>query len=231
MQNPTLPPPTLRGAIVPVTGFQQNCTLLWDDATKRAAVVDPGGDVARLLAAIDQAGLIVDSILLTHGHVDHAGGAMTLRDALNARALAADPAAASIPIVGPDPRDKFLLDGIAEQGDKYGIAEARDVVPDRWLEEGDVVTIGPHHFAVLHCPGHSPGHVVFYNEPARFAHVGDVLFRGSVGRTDLSYGSHADLLRAIKDKLLPLGDDVTFVCGHGPGSSFGAERAANPFLR
>jgi hydroxyacylglutathione hydrolase len=212
--------PALRGAIVPVTAFQQNCTLLWDDATKRGAVVDPGGDVARIQEAIGKTGITVEKILLTHGHIDHAGGAAAMRDALG-----------GIPIEGPDVRDKFLLDGLAEQGRGFGMTDARAVTPDRWLVEGDTVTIGPHVFEVLHCPGHTPGHVVFYNEAARFAHVGDVLFQGSIGRTDFPYGDHAALLRAIADKLLPLGDDVSFVCGHGPGSSIGAERAGNPFLR
>jgi hydroxyacylglutathione hydrolase len=212
--------PALRGGIVPVTAFQQNCTLLWDDATKRGAVVDPGGDVARIQEAIGKTGITVEKILLTHGHIDHAGGAAALRDALG-----------GIPIEGPDVRDKFLLDGLAEQGLGFGMTDARAVTPDRWLVEGDTVTIGPHVFEVLHCPGHTPGHVVFYNEVARFAHVGDVLFQGSIGRTDFPYGDHAALLRVIADKLLPLGDDVSFVCGHGPGSSIGAERAGNPFLR
>jgi hydroxyacylglutathione hydrolase len=212
--------PTLRGAIVPVTAFQQNCTLLWDDASKRGVVVDPGGDVPRIQEAIAKTGITVERILLTHGHIDHAGGAAALREALG-----------GIPIEGPDLRDKFLLDGLAEQGRGFGMTDARAVTPDRWLVEGDTVTIGPHVFEVLHCPGHTPGHVVFYNEAARFAHVGDVLFQGSIGRTDFPYGDHAALLRAIADKLLPLGDDVSFVCGHGPGSSIGAERAGNPFLR
>jgi hydroxyacylglutathione hydrolase len=211
----------LRGAIVPVTGFQQNCTLLWDDETKRGAVVDPGGDVPRVLEAIEKIGITVEKILLTHGHIDHAGGAAAMRDALGG----------AVPIEGPDLRDKFLLDGLAEQGRKFSFNEARNVTPDRWLVEGDTVSVGPHVFEVLHCPGHTPGHVVFYNAPARFAHVGDVLFQGSVGRTDFEYGDQAALLQAIEEKLLPLGDDVSFVCGHGPGSTFGAERASNPFLR
>jgi hydroxyacylglutathione hydrolase len=212
--------PALRGAIVPVTAFQQNCTLLWDDETKRGVVVDPGGDVARIQEAIAKTGITVEKILLTHGHIDHAGGAAALRDALG-----------GVPIEGPDLRDKFLLDSLAEQGRGFGMTDAQAVTPDRWLVEGDTVTVGPHVFKVLHCPGHTPGHVVFYNEAARFAHVGDVLFQGSIGRTDFPYGDHAALLRAINDKLLPLGDDVSFVCGHGPGSSIGAERAGNPFLR
>jgi glyoxylase-like metal-dependent hydrolase (beta-lactamase superfamily II) len=218
--------PVLRGGIVPVTAFQQNCTLLWDDTTKRGAVIDPGGDVPRILEAIEQTGITVEKILLTHGHIDHAGGAAALRDALQAKAPGTP-----IPIEGPDLRDKFLLDSLAEQGGKFGMTDARAVTPDRWLTEGETVTIGPLVFQVLHCPGHTPGHVVFYNEANRFAHVGDVLFQGSVGRTDFPYGDHAALIDAITGKLLPLGDDVTFVCGHGPGSTVGAERANNPFLK
>ncbi len=219
--------PGLRGAIVPVTAFQQNCTLLWDEATKRGAVVDPGGDVPRILDAIAQTGITVETILLTHGHIDHAGGAAALREALQAKA----PADTVVPIEGPDRRDQFLLDGLAEQGRGFGMTDARAVTPDRWLAEGDTVSVGPHVFQVLHCPGHTPGHVVFFNDAARFAHVGDVLFQGSIGRTDFPYGDHAALLRAITEKLLPLGDDVSFICGHGPGSTIGAERAGNPFLR
>jgi len=217
---------SLRGAIVPVTAFQQNCTLLWDEATKRGAVIDPGGDVPRILDAIEQTGIAVEKILLTHGHIDHAGGAAALRDALQAKTPGV-----VIPIEGPDRRDKFLLDALAEQGRGFGMTDACAVTPDRWLIEGDTVSVGPHVFQVLHCPGHTPGHVVFYSAADRFAHVGDVLFHGSIGRTDFPYGDHAALLQSITEKLLPLGDDISFVCGHGPGSSIGAERAGNPFLR
>jgi hydroxyacylglutathione hydrolase len=217
--------PKLRGAIVPVTPFQQNCAILWDDETRRALVVDPGGDVERILAAIDQTGVTVERILLTHGHLDHAGGAAALAEALRAR-----PEARAVPIDGPDERDAFLLAGIAEQAASYGF-EARSVTPDRWLQEGDSVALAGHRFDVLHCPGHTPGHVVFVNRAARFALVGDVLFQGSVGRTDFPYGDHDALIRAIKVKLLPLGDDFSFLCGHGPGSTIGAERRTNPFLR
>ena len=215
----------LRGAIIPVTPFQQNCAILWDDATKRALVVDPGGDVDRILAGIDQCGVTVERILLTHGHLDHAGGATALAAALTERA-----GGARVPIEGPDIRDRFLLDGIAAQAAGYGF-EAGNVSPDRWLAEGDVVILGEHRFDVLHCPGHTPGHVVFVNHAARFALVGDVLFQGSVGRTDFPYGDHAALIDAIMTKLLPLGDDFSFLCGHGPGSTIGAERMGNPFLR
>ena len=216
---------SLRGAIIPVTPFQQNCALLWDDTTKQALVVDPGGDVERILDAIGQMGVTVERILLTHGHLDHAGGAAALAEALRAR-----PNVGAVPIEGPDQRDAFLLEGIAAQAASHGF-EARNVTPDRWLREGDSVTLGLHEFNVLHCPGHTPGHVVFVNHAARFALVGDVLFQGSVGRTDFPYGDHAALIAAITTKLLPLGDDFAFLCGHGPGSTIGAERRSNPFLR
>ncbi|HUN44794.1 MAG TPA: MBL fold metallo-hydrolase [Acetobacteraceae bacterium] len=214
-----------RGAIVPVTLFQQNCAILWDDASRRGLVVDPGGEPDRILEAIDQAGVTVERILLTHGHLDHAGGAAELADTLRKRA--GDPAA--IPIEGPDERDAFLLSGIEQQARAYGFA-ARNVAPNRWLHEGDAVTLGESRFDVLHCPGHTPGHIVFINRDARFALLGDVLFQGSVGRTDFPYGDHAALIDSIVSKLLPLGDDMQFLCGHGPGSTLGAERRSNPFL-
>jgi glyoxylase-like metal-dependent hydrolase (beta-lactamase superfamily II) len=214
----------LRGAIVPVTPFQQNCAIIWDEASKAGMVVDPGGDVDRILAAIGQTGAVIEKIVLTHGHLDHAGGATGLRDALTAKY------GKHVSIDGPDQRDAFLLDGIADQAAAYGF-EARNVTPDRWMTEGQVLTLGPHQFDVLHCPGHTPGSLVFVNKAARFALVGDVLFQGSVGRTDFPYGDHAALIAAIKTKLLPLGDDMSFLCGHGPGSTIGAEKTSNPFLR
>jgi glyoxylase-like metal-dependent hydrolase (beta-lactamase superfamily II) len=189
-------------------------------------VVDPGGDVERILAAIKQAGVTVQQIWLTHGHLDHAGGATELQETL--RQHAGDPAA--VPVKGPDQRDEFLLQGLAAQASSYGF-KVRNVTPDQWLQEGDTVALGTHSFNVLHCPGHTPGHVVFVNHAARFALVGDVLFQGSVGRTDFPYGDHAGLINAINTKLLPLGDDFRFLCGHGPGSTIGAERESNPFLR
>lgn len=215
--------PRLRGAIVPVTPFQQNCAILWDDVTKNGVVIDPGGDVDKLLGAIDHLGVTIERVLLTHGHLDHAGGTAGLVAGLRAKGL-------SVPIHGPDRRDEFLLAGIAEQAAKYGF-EAENVTPDRWLEEGDTIDLGEHRFEVLHCPGHTPGHVVFVNHASRFAVVGDVLFQGSVGRTDFPYGDHDALITAIRTKLLPLGDDYAFLCGHGPGSSIGEERRSNPFLR
>jgi len=207
----------LKGAVIPVTPFQQNCLLLWDDASRRGIVVDPGGDVPRIRAAIEKAGVTVDRILLTHGHIDHAGGAAELREALG------------VPLEGPDERDRFLLQGMAAQSRMFGF-DARDVRPDRWLREGEQIALGEHRFDVLHCPGHTPGHVVFVNHAARLAIVGDVLFQGSIGRTDLPMGDHAALLRSIKDKLLTLPDDFAFLPGHGPGSTIGAERTGNPFL-
>jgi len=208
----------LQAAIVPVTPFQQNCKLLWDKDSKQAWVVDPGGNVPRILEAVEKLALKVERILLTHGHIDHVGGAAALRDALAA------------PLDGPDERDAFLLDGLAEQGRAYGMDDARNVRPDRWLHEGDAVRLGGHRFDVLHCPGHTPGHLVFVNRASRFALVGDVLFRGSVGRTDFPCGDPAALLESIRGKLLPLGDDVSFICGHGPGSTIAVERRANPFI-
>jgi glyoxylase-like metal-dependent hydrolase (beta-lactamase superfamily II) len=216
---------SLRGAIIPVTPFQQNCAILWDDESKRAMVVDPGGEVPRILGAIDELGVTVERILLTHGHLDHAGGAAGLGASLRARA-----GAGVVPIEGPHRLDQFLLDGIAAQAATYGF-DAANVTPDLWLEEGASVSLGEHRFDVLHCPGHTPGHLVYVNHAARFALAGDVLFQGSVGRTDFPYGDHAALINAIKTKLLPLGDDFSFLCGHGPGSTFGQERLHNPFLR
>jgi len=214
----------LKAAILPVTPFQQNCALLWEEETRKGVVVDPGGEVDRILAALAELKIDVERILLTHGHMDHAGGAAALREALG------EGREAPPPIIGPDERDRFLLDGLAQQGARYGMTDARNVTPDQWLKEGDTVEIGGQPFAVLHCPGHTPGHVVFVSTALRVALVGDVLFQGSIGRTDFPYGDHAALLAAIHGKLLPLGDDITFLCGHGPGSTFGQERKRNPFL-
>jgi hydroxyacylglutathione hydrolase len=217
----------LKAAVLPVTAFQQNCAFVWDEASKDAIIVDPGGDVPRILAAVDRLGTRVTRILLTHGHIDHAGGAGALREALAARGAPGD----GPPIEGPDQRDAFLLDGLEEQGRIYGIDGVQNVTPDRWLREGDIVTLCEHRFEVLHCPGHTPGHVVFVNHALRFGLFGDVLFQGSIGRTDFPYGDTAALLSAIRTKLLPLPDDYAFLCGHGPGSTIGAERMNNPFLR
>jgi glyoxylase-like metal-dependent hydrolase (beta-lactamase superfamily II) len=210
----------LQAGIVPVTLFQQNCTLLWDDGTKRGAVVDPGGDLDQIEAAIAKTGMTVERILLTHGHVDHAAGAAELKERLG-----------GIPIEGPHQADKFLLDNLVASGLAFGMTGARNVTPDRWLAEGDTVTVAGASFSILHCPGHSPGSVAYVNREQRFALVGDVLFRGSIGRTDgLPQTDHATLIRSIKMKLLPLGDDMAFICGHGPMSTIGQERRSNPFL-
>ena len=215
--------PSARAAIVPVTPFAQNCAILWCEATRRAAVIDPGGDLARIEDAIAQAGVSVDKIWLTHGHIDHAGGAAELKERLGARG--------HVPIEGPHRADRFLLERLAESGRAFGMTGSRDVTPERWLDEGDQVEVGELTFDVLHCPGHSPGSIALFNAAQRFAIVGDVLFRGSVGRTDIPGGDHAQLLGSIREKILPLGDDVAFICGHGPTSTIGQERATNPFLR
>ena len=210
----------LSGTIVSVTPFQQNCTILFDDETKDAVVVDPGGDVDNIVAAIEQSEVTVGAIWLTHGHIDHAAGAPALKCRLG------------VEILGPHRDDEDLLAALPVQAQMFGIPEKPDeVVPDRWLHEGDTLQVGEHAFAVLHTPGHAPGHVVFVNHAARFAHLGDVLFRGSIGRTDLPGGDHDTLLRSIRDKVLPLGDEFTFICGHGPGSSIGDERRTNPFVQ
>jgi glyoxylase-like metal-dependent hydrolase (beta-lactamase superfamily II) len=216
----------LKVAVIPVTVLQQNCTLVTDAATGQTAVIDPGGDAEAILAALGANALDAVAIWLTHGHLDHAGGAAELAEKLNARS-----GRKPIDIIGPDRRDEMLLASIEQQARYYGLSGLRNATPTRYLTEGETVSVGPHVFEVLHCPGHTPGHVVFVNRAARFAQLGDVLFRGSVGRTDFPYGDHAALIAAIKTKILPLGDDVRFVCGHGPSSSIGAERATNPFIQ
>jgi hydroxyacylglutathione hydrolase len=209
----------LKAAIVPVTPFQQNCTLLWDEDSKAGAVVDPGGDLDRIEAAIAQVGMTVQKILITHGHVDHAAGAAELKEKLG-----------GVPVEGPHLADKFILDSLAKVAPTFGMV-GRPVTPDRWLAEGDTVTAAGATFAILHCPGHSPGSVAYVNAELRFALVGDVLFRGSIGRTEgLPQADHGTLIRSIKTKLIPLGDDFAFICGHGPGSTIGKERLTNPFL-
>jgi len=209
----------LKVTVVPVTPFQQNCSIVACTATNRAAIVDPGGDVANIRRAIDQLKVTPERILLTHGHIDHAGGAAELAEALK------------LPIEGPDERDGFLLASLEQQGARFGVTDVRNVTPTRWLVEGETVSIGDLTFSVLHVPGHTPGHLVFFNAPSRFALVGDTLFQGSVGRTDFPYGSHDELIAGIKSKLLPLGDDVTILPGHGPASTIGAERRGNGFLQ
>ena len=209
----------LQAGIVPVTAFQQNCTILFDSESKKGVVIDPGGDVDQIQEVIRQNGLDIVAIWLTHGHIDHAGGAMDLKDALG------------VEIIGPHKDDLPLLSGLEDQAAMFGLTGAvRNVTPDKWLDEGDTVSLDGHEFEVYHCPGHAPGHVIFYNRAANFAHVGDVLFRGSIGRTDLPGGNHQQLLDSIRTKVLPLGDNVGFICGHGPGGRIGEERLTNPFL-
>jgi glyoxylase-like metal-dependent hydrolase (beta-lactamase superfamily II) len=209
----------LKAAIVPVTPFEQNCTLLWNSETMRGAVVDPGGDVDRIREAIKETGMTVEKVLLTHGHLDHVGGAVELASALG------------VGIEGPHQADKFLMDGVEKQAASYGLSGLKNATTGRWLVEGDTVTTGGHTFEVLHCPGHSPGSVVLFNRVQRIALVGDVIFAGSIGRTDFPYGNHDQLISAIKTKLLPLGDDVAFICGHGPTSTLGRERRSNPYIQ
>jgi hydroxyacylglutathione hydrolase len=209
----------LRVAIVPVTPFQQNCSVIFDEATKVGAVVDPGGDLERIRDMIREHGITIEKILLTHGHIDHAGGAAELRDELGVK------------IEGPHQADDFLLKDLPASGARFGMLTARSVASDRWLNDGDEVKISGLAFSVHHAPGHSPGSVVFFNGANRFALMGDVLFQGSIGRTDFPYGSETQLLQSIKDKVLPLGDDVMFLPGHGGPSRIGIERENNPFLQ
>ena len=203
--------------IAPVTPLQQNCTVVWCNATKRAAIIDPGGEFNRLLDIVQEQGLELEKIWVTHGHADHAGAAAALRDITG------------LPIEGPHPDDQFWIERIPSDALRWGM-EGRDFAPDRWLQDGDTVTVGEASFEVIHCPGHSPGHVVFFQRETRFAQVGDVLFKGSIGRTDFPRGNHAHLIASITQKLWPLGADVQFVPGHGPTSTFGAERASNAFV-
>ena len=203
--------------IIPVTPFQQNCSLLWDETSKVGALVDPGGDLPRLLSRVEAHGVKLEKILLTHGHLDHAGATHELAQALG------------LPVEGPQREDQFWIERIPESAARYGFPPAASFTPDRWLEQGDEVTVGALGFQVLHCPGHTPGHVVFFHAPARLAFVGDVLFQGSIGRCDLPRGDHEQLIRSIRERLFPLGDDVRFVPGHGPTSTFGWERKTNPY--
>ena len=204
--------------IVPVTPFEQNCTILWCDRTRKAAVVDPGGDLGRIRTAAEELGVTIEKILITHGHIDHAGGTAKL-----AREL-------GVPIEGPQEEDRFWIAGMPQQSRMFGFPDVEAFEPDRWLHDGDTVTVGEETLRVIHAPGHTPGHVVFFHQGAHLALVGDVLFAGSIGRTDFPRGDHATLIRSIREKLFPLGDDVDFVPGHGPMSTFGEERENNPYV-
>ncbi|MEZ6029448.1 MAG: MBL fold metallo-hydrolase [Hyphomonadaceae bacterium] len=204
--------------IVPVTPLQQNCSLVWDTATKNAVLVDPGGDVDTLMGALEHFGLTLKEMWLTHGHLDHAGAADEIRKRTGA------------PVIGPHKDDQFWLDQIESSAVKYGLDGLRNVTPDRYLEDGDVLEFEGVKFDVSHTPGHTPGHVVIHNKDAKIAFVGDVLFQGSIGRTDFPRGNHQQLIDSITGKLWPLGDDMTFVPGHGSTSTFGQERRSNPFV-
>ncbi|MBE5213177.1 MBL fold metallo-hydrolase [Pectobacterium sp. A535-S3-A17] len=205
--------------IVSVTAFSQNCTLLWCEKTNEAAIVDPGGDAEKIKRAVTDAGISVKQILLTHGHLDHVGAAAELAEHYQ------------VAIIGPQIEDAFWLEGLPAQSRMFGLEECASLTPSRWLQEGDEVNVGETTLAVFHCPGHTPGHIVFFDAESRLAQVGDVIFNGGVGRTDFPQGDHQALIASIKNKLLPLGDDVTFIPGHGPMSTLGHERKTNPFLR
>jgi len=218
MNAPSPSPLPIRALIAPVTPLEQNCTIVWCVKTRKAAIIDPGGEVDRLLGALKEHDLTLEKIWITHGHLDHAGGTALLKERTGCL------------IEGPHPDDAFWIDQIDASGAKWGMPDARGFTPDRWLHDGDVVTLGETQFEVIHCPGHTPGHVIFFHREARFAQVGDVLFQGSIGRTDFPRGNHQDLIDAITRKLWPLGPDVRFVPGHGPMSTFGQERKTNPFV-
>lgn len=211
--------------VVPVTPFAQNCSIIMCTQTNVAAVVDPGGDIERIMHAVRQMNATVEQILLTHGHLDHAAGAPTLAATLQSVT------GQTVPIVGSHSADQYWLDDLPARAQAYGFGEAMAFTPTRYLQSGDTVQVGAQNLQVLHCPGHTPGHVVFYHEGMRLAWVGDVLFKGSIGRTDFPGGNHADLINAINTQLLPLGDDVQFISGHGPMSTLGEERLTNPFLQ
>lgn len=208
----------LKCAIVPVTAYQQNCSILVCEKTGKAAVVDPGGDVDRIRQGLEQLGGTLEKVLLTHGHMDHCAAADEMRQAYG------------VPIIGPHEEDSFWIDNLPQWCEMSGFPHADAFVPDQWLNDGDTVTVGEQTLSVRHCPGHTPGHVIFFHEGVRLAIVGDVLFQGSIGRTDFPKGDHDTLIRSIQNKLWPLGDDITFIPGHGPTSTFGQERKTNPFV-
>lgn len=208
----------IEARIVPVTPFEQNCSIIWCDKSRKAAVVDPGGDLDRIHAAAKALEVTIEKILITHGHIDHAGGTAKL-----AREL-------GVPVEGPQEEDRFWIDGMAQQSRMFGFPDVEPFTPDRWLHDGDTVTVGEQTLNVIHTPGHTPGHVVFLHPESKLALVGDVLFAGSIGRTDFPRGDHKTLVDSIRNKLFPLGDDITFIPGHGPTSTFGEERESNPFV-
>lgn len=210
--------PELKYKILPVTPFAQNCSLIWDADSGKGALVDAGGEIDRLLAAAAAENVDIEKLLVTHGHLDHASGVAELAQRLN------------VPIEGPHPEDKFWIDMLPAQAQQFGFPAAQSFEPDRWLNDGDTVQVGGLKFDVIHCPGHTPGHVVFHQKEQQLALVGDVLFQGSIGRTDFPRGNHQELIDSIQKKLFPLGDDIRFVPGHGPMSSFGQERKTNPFV-
>lgn len=218
MSEPAKTEGLLRGEIIPVTPFQQNCSLIWDPLTMEGALVDAGGEAERLLARVAAHGIKLVKLLVTHGHLDHAGAVAEIAEKLK------------LPIEGPHADDAFWIDGMPDAAKQYGFPPTRSFVPDRWLQQGDTVTLGSLTLDVLHCPGHTPGHVVFHHPASRLALVGDVIFQNSIGRTDFPRGNHADLIKAIRTRLFPLGDDIQFVPGHGPMSTFGAERKQNPYV-
>ncbi|EFO31796.1 beta-lactamase domain protein [Roseibium sp. TrichSKD4] len=215
--EPKQPPVSI--VVIPVTPFQQNCSLIWSPETKKGAVVDPGGDVETIVKVIKEYGVEVEKIILTHGHIDHIGGAADLAAQLGVK------------VIGPHKADEPLIERVADQAKQFGLPDVKPVRPDEWLDEGDMVEFAGRNFEVLHCPGHAPGHVVFFDRDLRFAFSGDVLFAGSIGRTDLPLGDHDTLIRSIKEKMLPLGDDVSFLPGHGEASTIGHERQTNPFFK
>lgn len=204
--------------IIPVTAFGQNCSVIYCAKTRQAAIVDPGGEAEKIQREVSALGVQITQVLLTHGHLDHVGAAAEIA------------AFYQVPIIGPHKEDQFLLDGLPEQSRMFGLDFCAAFTPDQWLAEGDVVQVGEETFSVLECPGHTPGHIVFINDAARFAVSGDVIFRGGVGRSDFPRGNHEDLIASIKNKLLPLGDDIVFLPGHGPMSTLGEEKRSNPFL-
>ena len=208
--------PPLQATIIPVTPLQQNCTLLWCTKTMRGTFTDPGGDLPKLKAAAQQAGVTIEKILLTHGHIDHCGSAGILAEELG------------VPIEGPHEADRFWISRLDDDGKRWGIT-GKPFEPNRWLEDGDTATVGELTFDVRHCPGHTPGHVVFHHAESKLAIVGDVLFKGSIGRWDFPMGNHQQIIESITQKLWPMGGETAFIPGHGPMSTFGHERATNPF--